>query len=66
MDIALIFPSLLGQIPIPMPGMIVNSGSNFVYLAMLGSVSYAFISNLSGNVPDKIPVVSDAAGSQIP
>ena len=67
LDIALIFPSLLGQlIPIPMPGMIVNSGSNFVYLAMLGSVSYAFISNLSGNVPDKIPVISDAAGSQIP
>ena len=66
LDIALIFPSLLGQIPIPMPGMLVNSGSNFVYLALMLSVGYAFVSNLSGKVPDKIPVISDAAGSQVP
>ena len=66
LDIALIFPSLLGQIPIPLPGVLVNSGSNFVYLALMLSVGYAFVSNLSGKVPDKIPVISDAAGSQIP
>ena len=66
LDIALIFPSLLGQIPIPMPAMIVQSGSNFVYLALILSVGYSFVSNLSGKVPDKIPVISDAAGSQIP
>lgn len=64
LDIALIFPSLLGRIPVP--AIIANSGSNFVYLGLVGCVGYAFISNLTGNVPDKIPVISDAAGNQIP
>ena len=63
LDIALIFPSLLGQIPVPQ--LLANSGSNFVYLALVGCIGYAIISNLSGRVPDKIPVISDAAGSSI-
>lgn len=63
LDIALIFPSLLGQIPVPL--ILANSGSNFVYLAMVGCIGYAVISNLSGKVPDEIPVISDAAGSSI-
>jgi len=65
LDIALIFPSLFGRLPFPMPGVLVNSGSNFVYLAMVASVGYSVVSNLTGKVPDKIPVVSEAAGSSI-
>ena len=65
LDIALIFPSLLGQLQIPLPGVLAASGSNFVYLAMVASVGYSLVSNLTGKVPDKIPIVSDAAGSSI-
>ncbi|KAL7542985.1 hypothetical protein ACHAXR_013286 [Thalassiosira sp. AJA248-18] len=65
LDIALIFPSLLGRLPFPMPGVLVNSGSNFVYIAMVASVGYSIVSNLAGKVPDRIPVVSEAAGSSI-
>lgn len=64
-DIALIFPSLLGQLPFPMPAIVANSGSNFVYLAMVASIGYAVVSNLTGKIPDKIPVISDAAGSSV-
>mmetsp|Transcript_20645 Transcript_20645/g.43089 ORF Transcript_20645/g.43089 Transcript_20645/m.43089 type:complete len:226 (+) Transcript_20645:33-710(+) len=65
LDIALVFPSLFGQLPFPMPGVLVNSGSNFVFLALVGSVGYSVVSNLTGKVPDKIPIVSEAAGSSI-
>mmetsp|Transcript_9698 Transcript_9698/g.12807 ORF Transcript_9698/g.12807 Transcript_9698/m.12807 type:complete len:217 (+) Transcript_9698:91-741(+) len=65
LDIALIFPSLLGQLQIPLPNVLAASGSNFVYLAMVASVGYSLISNLTGKVPDKIPIVSEAAGSSI-
>mmetsp|Transcript_8620 Transcript_8620/g.19374 ORF Transcript_8620/g.19374 Transcript_8620/m.19374 type:complete len:216 (+) Transcript_8620:108-755(+) len=65
LDIALIFPSLLGQLQIPLPGVLAASGSNFVYLAMVASVGYSLVSNLTGKVPDKIPIVSEAAGSSI-
>mmetsp|Transcript_18220 Transcript_18220/g.29641 ORF Transcript_18220/g.29641 Transcript_18220/m.29641 type:complete len:220 (-) Transcript_18220:446-1105(-) len=65
LDIALIFPSLLGQLQIPLPGFLAASGSNFVYIAMIASVGYSVVSNLTGKVPDKIPIVSDAAGSSI-
>ena len=65
LDIALILPSLLGQLPFPMPPILAQSGSNFVYIAMIGSVGYSLVSNLTGKVPDKIPIVSEAAGSSI-
>lgn len=65
LDIALIFPSLLGQLGIPLPGVLAQSGSNFVYLAMIGSVGYSIVSNLTGKTPDKIPIISEAAGSSI-
>jgi len=63
LDIALIFPSLLGGIPAP--AVVANGGSNFVFLALVGSVGYALVSNLTGKVPDKIPLISDAARSSI-
>ncbi|OEU18898.1 hypothetical protein FRACYDRAFT_237180 [Fragilariopsis cylindrus CCMP1102] len=65
LDIALIFPSLLGQLPIPIPAIVANSGNNFVYLAIVGSVVYSVVSNVTGKVPDKIPVISEAAGSSV-
>lgn len=65
LDISLIFPGLLGQLPIPIPAILANSGSNFVYLAIVGSVVYSVVSNVTGKVPDKIPVISEAAGSSV-
>jgi len=65
LDITLIFPSLLGQLPFQIPPLLANSGSNCVYLAMVASVGYAVVSNLTGKVPDKIPVISEAAGSSV-
>ena len=65
LDISLIFPGLLGQLPIPIPAIMANSGSNFVYLAIVGSVVYSVVSNVTGKVPDKIPVISEAAGSSV-
>lgn len=65
LDITLIFPSLLGQLPFQIPAILANSGSNCVYLAMVASVGYAVVSNLTGKVPDKIPVISEAAGSSV-
>ena len=65
LDITLIFPGLLGQLPIPIPAILANSGNNFVYLAIVGSVVYSVVSNVTGKVPDKIPVISEAAGSSV-
>eukprot|EP00592_Proboscia_alata_P005378 CAMPEP_0194372850 /NCGR_PEP_ID=MMETSP0174-20130528/21244_1 /TAXON_ID=216777 /ORGANISM="Proboscia alata, Strain PI-D3" /LENGTH=221 /DNA_ID=CAMNT_0039151587 /DNA_START=167 /DNA_END=832 /DNA_ORIENTATION=+ len=65
LDIALIVPSLFGQLPFPIPALLANSGSNCVYLAMVASVGYAVVSNLTGKVPDKIPIISEAAGSSV-
>lgn len=67
LDIALIFPSLLGQLAgqIRLPDILATSGSNAVYLAMILSVGYSIASNATGKVPDKIPVISEAAGASV-
>lgn len=68
LDILLIFPSLfgrLGSIGYGMPRMLVESGSNFVFYCLIASVGYAVFSNLTGKVPNKIPIISEATEMQI-
>lgn len=69
LDIALFFPSLLGQVmgslPFALPKIVVDGSSNFVFLALIGAVGYSVVSNVSGKVPNEIPVVSDAVETQI-
>jgi len=69
LDIALFFPSLLGQVmsslPFALPRFLVEGGSNFIFLALLAAVGYSVVSNVSGKVPNGIPVVSDAVETQI-
>ncbi|CAB9523292.1 Protein TIC 20 [Seminavis robusta] len=65
LDILLIFPSLLGRLPFAMPRVLVESGSNFIFYALVACVGYALVSNLSGKLPNQIPVVSEASELQI-
>lgn len=65
LDILLIFPSLFGRLPFAIPRVLVESGSNFVFFVLVASVGYSLFSNLSGKLPNQIPVVSDATESQI-
>jgi len=61
-DIALIFPELLGSVtPNNLPLMVVEPSTNFVYYAYISAVLYSIFSNLTGKKPNQIPVISDAA-----
>jgi hypothetical protein len=71
LDIFLIFPSLLSQLgglgggSLVLPRVIVESGNNFVFYCLVASVGYALISNLTGKIPNQIPVISEATENQI-
>jgi len=69
LDIALFFPSLLGQVtgslPITLPRFLVEGGSNFVFLALIGAVGYSVVSNATGKVPNGIPFISEAVETQV-
>lgn len=70
LDIGLIFPSLLGQLAglgggSFLPLVLVESGNNFIFYCLVASVGYALFSNATGKIPNGIPIVSDAAETQI-
>ena len=70
LDIGLIFPSLLGQLAgigggSFLPRVLVESGNNFIFYCLVASVGYALFSNATGKIPNGIPIVSDAAETQI-
>ena len=77
LDIALIFPSLLGQLvgfgvggggaggSFFLPRVLVESGNNFIFYCLVASVGYALFSNATGKLPNGIPIVSEAAETQI-
>jgi len=62
-DIALIFPELIGSAfdGQPMPTVLMASASNFVWYFMVTCVLYSVVSNLQGKKPDQIPFISNAA-----
>lgn len=64
LDIALIFPQLLGQVgsalKLSPPESIVEPLSTTVFFAVLASVCYSLVANGFGNTPNGIPVVSEA------
>lgn len=64
-DIALIFPSLIGEAVAEadanLPRSIMEPSSNFVWYGMSYMVMYCVISNLRGKKPDQIPIISTAA-----
>jgi len=67
LDILLIFPSLFGELNsiIPIPRVLADSGSNFIFYVLVASVGYSLFSNLTGKVPNQIPIVSQASDMQI-
>jgi hypothetical protein len=68
-DIALIFPSLLGQVVGGgswVPRALAEPASNFVFYFVIFSVGYSIFSNLVlGKQPKQIPWISEAADLQI-
>jgi Chloroplast import apparatus Tic20-like len=67
-DIALIFPSLLGQVlgGSWVPRALAEPASNFVFYFVIFSVGYSILSNLVlGRQPNQIPWISEAADLQI-
>jgi len=70
LDILLIFPSLLGRLAgiggsMMLPRILVESGSNFIFYVLVATVGYSLFSNLTGKIPNQIPIVSDATEAQI-
>ena len=67
LDIGLIFPSLLGQLvgSLVLPRVLVESGNNFIFYCLVASVGYALVSNATGKLPNSIPILSEAAETQI-
>lgn len=70
LDIGLIFPSLLGQLiglggGSFLPRVLVESGNNFIFYCLVASVGYSLFSNATGKLPNGIPIVSEAAETQI-
>mmetsp|Transcript_40078 Transcript_40078/g.51669 ORF Transcript_40078/g.51669 Transcript_40078/m.51669 type:complete len:225 (+) Transcript_40078:125-799(+) len=65
LDIALIIPGLFGGLGKSLPIEIVEPFTNTIYYAYVASILYVILSNLGGKVPDRIPVISQAAGQQI-
>jgi len=62
-DIALIFPELIGSgmDGVAMPTVLMASASNFVWYFMTACVGYSVVNNLRGKKPDQIPFISNAA-----
>ena len=67
LDIAIILPQLLVNTfqTLSLPLAIVETLSSATFYGVLGCVLYAFVSCVRGVLPDGIPIVSDAANSQI-
>jgi hypothetical protein len=67
LDIILIFPSLFGSVlgGNIIPRILAEPASNFVYYGLVASVGYAIVSNLQGKTPNQIPIISEAAESQV-
>lgn len=71
LDIALIFPGLVGAIieivaGNKAPPAIFELGSDFIFGLMLLTIGYATISSLLGVTPDKIPLISPAVEARLP
>lgn len=69
LDIALIFPQLLGQfagaLKFSLPESVVEPASTTVFFAVTLSIIYSVISNARGQTPDGIPGVSEATDRSI-
>eukprot|EP00315_Gephyrocapsa_oceanica_P014064 CAMPEP_0185349320 /NCGR_PEP_ID=MMETSP1364-20130426/2250_1 /TAXON_ID=38817 /ORGANISM="Gephyrocapsa oceanica, Strain RCC1303" /LENGTH=230 /DNA_ID=CAMNT_0027948811 /DNA_START=11 /DNA_END=703 /DNA_ORIENTATION=- len=65
LDILLIIPSLFSGAAGMVPSSVAIIGSNFVFYTMALVVTYALYSNARGELPDQVPVISEAAGLQI-
>ena len=66
LDIALIFPSLFKGLAGNVPLELAETGSNTVFYAILLSVIYAAVSNISGKLPNEIPLISETVDGQMP
>jgi len=64
-DIALIFPSVLGGVANNLPRFIVEPSTNFVFYVFAACVGYSVVCNLIGKVPNQIPFISSTADEQI-
>lgn len=61
-DIALIFPDLLGStMSKSAPMFLVEPCTNFVFYAYAAACGYSIFSNLTGKTPKSIPIISEAA-----
>mmetsp|Transcript_3138 Transcript_3138/g.3721 ORF Transcript_3138/g.3721 Transcript_3138/m.3721 type:complete len:246 (+) Transcript_3138:59-796(+) len=68
-DIALIFPELFSSISGSagqnLPRIVLETSSNLVFYTYAAAIGYSVISNLLGEKPDQIPVLSEAAEQSI-
>jgi len=70
LDIALFFPGLiaaLGSVTgFKLPAQITELGTDAVFAVLLLTLTYCVISSVLGQIPDKLPLISDAVNQRIP
>ena len=65
LDIALVIPSLFQGATQMFPAMLQIQGSNFIFYCVFFTVAYSAWCNSRGVVPDQVPIISEAAASQV-
>jgi hypothetical protein len=66
LDILLVLPSLLAPATKLFPVEVQIVGTNTIFYAVVGVVGYSCLSNLLGELPNKVPFLSNAADAGIP
>ncbi|KAL1504505.1 hypothetical protein AB1Y20_010908 [Prymnesium parvum] len=65
LDILLIIPGFFSGLSRMVPAEVSVIGSNAVFYVMALTIGYSVFSNVQGKTPDKVPILSEAAASQI-
>jgi len=62
-DVALLLPQIVAESVegVSLPRTVLEPCANFVYIALVATVTYCIASNLQGKKPDSIPFISSAA-----
>lgn len=74
LDIALFFPGVvtgliglgLGAVKVELPQLVVQLGTDAIFVTLLLALGYCTVSSILGVVPDKLPILSNAVTQRMP
>lgn len=72
LDIALFFPGLIAAIftlflsGVEIPPSVAEIGSDALFVTLIAAIGYSMVSSILGIIPDKIPIISQAALDRMP